>query len=599
MKPYEFLLSLILILFVSGLNADEELVPKSDGEVEMGPPQEAPIVVLCDVDHILGLLDDNEKRLMLAVLYNPSCPHSVPMVALLEQTAVDLQAYFDTFLVSVERPILAKLDIRNDESFTASLGIDSIPSFYFFRVVKQELVVMDYMGHSEESHQVTSVVLHYWYRYAYGPVFELDTMEGVQAFLDHNGPGMLSPVKGGLHPDYTDDEKETIAWLMNTPDDPFSIFIQCQSSSKQPQPAAYQELEDFCQLQLARRDVACFSILNCGTGIDGEIVSILVRADDNFAGVASMKRPASQPIHQFGIQRATPTLLFFERVSTAPIAFPLWRSVHAVLFVKLARDEASRDAILKFYDACLQRRLATTAQDMVCLVVPETETRVLTTFGVDIWTPLDERVAKGTKVPDLLPAMMITDQRATNQLKRYYLDAPQLIHDGEDTIESFFRAFWNHELEPECKSSNKPLRKNKYGVEMISGKTFQAAVLDRVERHSLLYVFSPTCGHCKRFSILWNKLAALVVSVGWSDFLDIQQLDSTKNEIIQVEIDPAFVPAVYYFGPDQNKTTPIYYDVVDRFQHGAGRLDNPLEIVDWFLDVAGLDAGLLLDALDK
>jgi hypothetical protein len=39
--------------------------------------------------------------------------------------------------------------------------------------------------------------------------------------------------------------------------------------------------------------------------------------------------------------------------------------------------------------------------------------------------------------------------------------------------------------------------------------------------------------------------------------------------------------------------------VVDRFQHGAGRLDNPLEIVDWFLDVAGLDAGILLDALDK
>lgn len=538
---------------------------------------------------------------MLAVLYAPACPHSEPLVALLEQTAADLQGYFDSFMVSVERPILAKLDTRNDESFIASLGVDSFPTLYFFRVVNHELVVMDYMGRSEEAQQLTSIVLHYWYRYVYGPVFELDTMEEVQAFLDHNGPGMLSPVKGGLHPDYANDEKETIAWLMNTPDDPHSILIQCQkSSSELPQlqlQPAYQEFEDFCQLQLARRDVACFSILNCGTGLDGEIVSILVGPDD-YTGLASIKRPASQPIHEFGIQQATPTLLFFERISTAPIAFPLWRSVHAVLFVKLSRDEASRDAISQFYDACLHRRLATAAEDMVCLVVPETETRVLTTFGVDIWTPLDERVTKGTKVPDLLPAMMITDQRATNQLKRYYLDAPHLIHGG-DAIEAYFRAFWNHELEPECKSSNKPLRKNKYGVEMISGKTFQAAVLDRVHRHSLLYVFSPTCGHCKRFSILWNKLAALVVSVGWSDFLDIQQLDSTKNEIVQVEIDPAFVPAVYYFGPDQKKNAPIYYDVVDKFQHGAGRLDDPLEIVDWFLDVAGLDEGLLLDALDK
>ena len=529
---------------------------------------------------------------MLIVFYVSSCSHTNTLLSRLKETSLQLGKYFDSLQVSVQQPILAKFDIQNHDSFIKSLGFSTVPILYFFRVVNKELIAMDFVGHSNQASQIVSTVLHHWYRFVYGPVFDLQTMDEVQAFLEHNGSGMLSPVKGGLHPDYTNEEVDVIEWLMDTPNDPYSILVQCRSS-EQPNPI-YQDLEDFCNLQSSRRDLACFSISDCGIGADGEVVSILLHHDD-LVGLASVKKPASQTIRQFGIQQSTPTLLFFERISTAPIAFPLWRHLHAVLFVSLSKKEASKQAIMEFYHVCLKQRLTTEMDDMVCLVVPETETRVLTTFGIDIWTPLDDRLTQGTHVPDLLPTLMITDKRATNQLKRYYLDAPDIVQNNR-SISSFMDAFWNNTLQPECKSSQRPLRTNKHGVEMISGHTFQAAVLDRNTRHSLLYLTSPTCGHCKRFSILWNKLATLVKRVGWSDFLDIQQLDSTKNEIVQVVMDPAFVPAVYYFAPNA-KNVPIYYDIVDKYGNGAGQLDNPLDIIDWFLDNSGLDEELLLQAL--
>lgn len=530
---------------------------------------------------------------MLVVFYVASCPHTDALLSRLHQTSLQLSKYFDSLQVSVQHPILAKFDIQNHDSFIKSLGVGTVPILYFFRVVNKELIAMDFVGHSNEAPQIVSIVLHYWYRFVYGPVFALQTMDEVQVFLEHNGAGMLSPVKGGLHPDYTHEEKEIIEWLMDTPNDPCSLLVQCRSSEQQN--PVYQDLDDFCNLQSSRRDLACVSIADCGKGADGDVVSILLHHDD-IAGLASVKKPASQTVRQFGIQQSTPTLLFFERISTAPIAFPLWRTLHAVLFVSLSKNEASKQAIMEFYNVCLKNRLTAELDDMVCLVVPETETRVLTTFGIDIWTPLDDRLTKGTNVPDLLPTVMITDKRATNQLKRYYLDAPAIVQ-NHNSISTFMDSFWNNTLQPECKSSKRPLRTNKHGVEMISGNTFQAAVLDRKTRHSLLYVTSPTCGHCKRFSILWNKLATLVGSVGWSEFLDIQQLDSTRNEIVQVEIDPAFVPAVYYFAPNA-KNVPVYYDIVDKYGNGAGKLDDPLDIIDWFLDKAGLDEDFLLQALE-
>ena len=66
---------------------------------------------------------------------------------------------------------------------------------------------------------------------------------------------------------------------------------------------------------------------------------------------------------------------------------------------------------------------------------------------------------------------------------------------------------------------------------------------------------------------------------------------------MQVEIDPAFVPAVYYFAPNA-KNVPVYYDIVDKYGNGAGKLDDPLDIIDWFLDKAGLDEDFLLQALE-
>jgi hypothetical protein len=48
MKPYKCLLSLLLVLLVSGGVVGEKIVPKSDEEVELEPPEEDQVVVLRD-----------------------------------------------------------------------------------------------------------------------------------------------------------------------------------------------------------------------------------------------------------------------------------------------------------------------------------------------------------------------------------------------------------------------------------------------------------------------------------------------------------------------------------------------------------------------
>lgn len=575
--------------------------------------EENGVWILTDVEHVSDLLHGSENALLLVALYSPTCPFSTTLVQKLEETAASLSVYFkslvqstdtdtDTDIVTVLPPKIAKLDSsRVDPSWIETLGIDSYPSLFFFRQVKDETVAMEYLGLKEEPSDIVETILHYWYRHAWGPIFPTKDFVELQAFIHKNGAGLLRHIPPPLNPDYTDTEQATITWLMDSDEDQpdhYILIVECQASPTK-------SFSDLAKTISTQRDVALFSSADCAdVGNDGDVLSIFVNPHSWQLGEA-YRKPPEMSLNEYAVQHTTPSVLFYDRISTGPIAFATHRKIHAVLFVRLSNDEASRRAIRSFRRTC-QELHTHREEDMVCMVVPETETRILMYFGIDIWTPLDVKVSHGTPVPEVLPVLLITDQR-NDQFRRYYLDASELVKDESTstiTMHKFMSDFWNNSLTPELKSSSRPARKNSHGVEIISGRDFSRVVLERRDRHTLLYLHAPTCGHCKRFSIVWNELARMVLSVKWNSFLDVVQMDATENEIVELDIDPAFLPAVYYLpasasGGNKNNDNVVQFDVRDKLGESVGRLRDPADILDWMLDQGYFDEKKLMQTIEE
>jgi thiol-disulfide isomerase/thioredoxin len=284
----------------------------------------------------------------------------------------------------------------------------------------------------------------------------------------------------------------------------------------------------------------------------------------------------------------TPTLMWLDRQMTAPIAFPQHHKIHTVLFVdghRMDRLDEMRESIWRLRRVCR-------VQDMICLVVPSTDTRLLTSFGIDIWTPLDP-LAYGEEggndsIPPVLPALVITDQRKSGT-RRYYLDPPAISQ--PEGISNLVRDFWAGQAIPELKSGERETV-TKYNVQIWTADKLQEHVQSR--HHTLLLLYAPTCGHCKRFSIVWNQLAQLLQTLEWD--VEISKIDLSQNEITLDDIQVLQVPDVYYFAPKSSK--PVQYIVEDALGDGVGRISDPLELIDWFLDVSGLDDQELLEALE-
>lgn len=554
--------------------------------------EENGVLILTEVEDVSDLLHGQENSLLLVAIYSPTCPFSAILLKKMEKAAALLSGYFGSLDDGPLRgyaPRVAKLDGTEVEpSLMQTLGIDAYPSLLFFRQVKDVTTVREYMGLMEESAHIFETIMHYWYRYTFGPVLILDDLLQLQAFILKHGAGLLRHVTPPLNPDYTDSEKEIITWLMNSEDDQpdhYTLFIECHASPSQ-------SLHDLADIVETQRDVALFSLADCEAlplVSEGEVVLTQVNPHSwQLSGVTL--KPPEISLHEFAVLHTTPSVIFYDRVSTGPIAFAAYRKIHAVLFTRLAHDQASHSAIRSFRQACQETR-NNRSDDIVCMVVPETETRILTNFGIDIWTPLDQKLSHGTKVSEVLPVLLITDQRR-QQFRRYFLDASEILQDVS-RIPKFFADFWNNQLTPERKSSSRPAHKNSHGVEIISGNDFVEIVLERQDKHTLLYLHSPTCGHCKRFSSVWNELGRMVKAVQWDAFLDLVQMDTTENEILELDIDPSFLPALYYL-PSPNKRDFVQFDMQDKFGESVGRLRDPTEILDWMLSQGGFDETKLL-----
>lgn len=411
---------------------------------------------------------------------------------------------------------------------------------------------------------------------------------------------------------------------------------------------------------------------------DGKRMNIKLNIVDDPSDASQYVRSKMVP---FVITQTTPTVLWFERHRAAQLAFAWYRKVHAVLVVdiglshqqqtdsvipsdsswsdetmieepvwpsKLNRSLATaqllssqRKAIQSFYNAALNHRNKRPYDDVIFLIVPSSETRILTKFGIDIWSPLDEAIfsqngaaddegfeqsnnagycSSGMPSSNVLPMMILTDSsgRSGKQPGRYYLCSNEILAASSTPskygglVTEFLESFFDGTIEdPFIRSESlRPYNalwqnnRNQANVTILTGNRFESLVMEREESHSMLLFQTITCGHCKRFSVLWNEFSSLVQAMNWGGVIDVMKVDVSKNDIRHDQIDVWDVPSVYYF-PANEKDNPIEVTWIGPksnpqhdYDEGLSWIRSGLDLVEWIIRQGKLDVKLLV-SLDE
>ena len=582
----------------------------------------------------------------LLLFYRPTCSRCAAIVEKAEEATRLMMNHFETTTDSLGdfiAPVFAKLDVDQVGGREAvdEVGVTEVPTLVFVLAGKEHNFTLEYSGRKKTARDIFQTTLHYFYRLAVtsGEVRyaedsinvyprQFQDMQGVKNFFQGHSQFFLdaSAVEPSLPPTLSDEEKSYVRWLLEDEKEEgmsggeFILLVQCRHSSELPN-ALYDTFDAMSQVLTSRRDRLFLSNAGCDLEIsNGSVLAWKIPMNFKFEGgdqnwkdefrqcashsLTGHDETDSQQLVEFIIKISTPSILWFDRQSTAPIAFPRYRKVHALLFIDFhlltpprtntTKSIEGRAALRRFRQACRQHRRgqprtvdrACVDQDLVCLVVPSTETRVLTTFGIDIWSPLDEAAPDYT--PDsILPTVLITDQRVGGTL-RYYLDADQVLS-SPTAMDDFVADFWAGQLQPHFKSSSSGSHTTESGVHILTTDSVQKELVENVNKnhHSLLFFTAPTCGHCKRFSVVWNQLADLLNHMEWSHLVKLYQIDVTTDEFVGLNITVRWIPDLYVLTPHNRRL--VRYNETDELGDDVGRINTPMEILIWLLSEGDYD----------
>jgi thiol-disulfide isomerase/thioredoxin len=593
--------------------------------------------------HLKDRVATQVEIVCLLLLHRPSCAHCAPAMERIEEARrLLMHHYFETTRDNVGHliaPIFAKLDVDLvGKERLDGIGVSEVPALVFVIGDHKTTITLQYNGRTTTAQDISQTVLHYFYRlmvtagqvrYAHDLVNvyprQFPDMVSVHQFVESHQQFFFdfSVVEPALPLFMMDDEEDYVRWLLQEEEngkdrsihgDSVVLLIQCRHNQSGEENAVYHAFDTMSQLLMSRRDRLFVSITTCSLdAFDGLVVAQKIPLDFAVQEDWSQKLPRcmsplptgnetadSSNLVEFMTKVSTPSVMWFDRQATAPIAFPHYRKVHAVLFVDLHltpfpedpnMDEKSlrtRAALRQFRQACRNHRfgrpgindLKCSEDDMVCLLVPSTETRVLTTFDIDIWTPLDMATPEPTTEP-LLPVLLITDQRFGGTL-RYYLDADKILSSAT-AIETFVGSFWASGLQPHLKSTSSA-RTTESGIRILTADSKQNELLQTAGRahHALLFFTAPTCGHCKRFSVIWNQLADLLNYIEWNDVVKLYQIDVTTQEIVGLNISVRWIPDLYLMTPDRQRI--VRFNDTDDLGDDVGRINTATEIIAWLLE---------------
>merc|ERR1712154_570655 len=109
--------------------------------------------------------------------------------------------------------------------------------------------------------------------------------------------------------------------------------------------------------------------------------------------------------------------------------------------------------------------------------------------------------------------------------------------------------------EPTLKSEPEPETQD--AVYTVVGSTIQKEVF-HAEKDVLLEIYAPWCGHCKKLTPEYEKVAKKVQKEGLSDIITIAKMDGTANDSPVESISWDGFPTMFYIKAGASE--PVKYD---------------------------------------
>ena len=575
-----------------------------------------------ELDHVWSQSNEDEP-IILALVYKTNCQPSMDLLRTLE-SSIKLLAKQNNENPQLRLPMFVQIPVSTSDSsqlLLERLSVSYVPTLIFLRKSTSSIQTIEYKGLKKSpedlfsgltfyisrlQHSTSQNIQHHPERdYLNALTVEMNSIEEMQKVLGQYQNQMLQHVRTPLDPLSTEEEQQWIRYILDedSDEDPLRVICQCRKNQERYDdtlPFAYSDFSQVASILSLRRDVVFCIVKECT--IDALVSSYNVmernwslEQDASYDPSATNKDNLYSSISEFCQQILRPSVLWMDRQMSAPILFSNFYRFHAVLFVDfhdIKQQDVMHSAVKAFRHEC---RRYQRNPPVVCSIVPSTDTRILTTLGVDMWTRVDKEVVEASSwehsVSTIFPGLMITEKSEGTGIRRSFFESSFTSY----AIQEFFQTVLSKEGKTQLKSSAAVPQnvKNSHGVHLLTGETIESFV-EKEGKQTLVLFYSPTCGHCKRLNIAWNALGDLIEFLGWGDKLELGRLDVSSNEFFIKGAAVYWLPDILYFG-DRIKT-PIRYNTGE-----VGGISDPLDIIGWWLDVADdtIDQATLLRELKE